>query len=108
MTSKWTDQRVWKLMWLAERHTARECAEKLGLHPKTVANRLAVLNIKARTECMTLRECIRRTGYLKHQLYRAKKALNQRWLGAGKGRGHRLGIREDQLDAMCEWLRTEA
>lgn len=103
MRAKWAALET-KLIGLSAEHTAAELAMMFHVTEKTMRNRLAVMGLRQHSETMSLREAIRRTGYLKHQLHRARKALDQRW-----GRvGTRRGITEEQLEALCEWLRTEA
>lgn len=103
---RWTRSNINRLLFHAEKHDRYEIAKLMGLHPKTVANRLSMLGTRPQVATLSLNECVRRTGYLKHQLYRAKHGLNQLWRG-GKRNGAKLGITEDQLDAMCEWLKYE-
>lgn len=106
MKRRWTKAEEFRLLELAERKDRHEIAAELGLHWKTVANRLAVLKARPKSDLLSLRECIRRTGYLKHQLHRAREGLNQRWRRRSF-RGQSYGITEAQLDALCEYLRNE-
>lgn len=103
---RWTKREVYRLMELAETYNRHEIASHTGLHWKTVANRLSLLGIRPKCEYLTLRECVRRTGYLKHQLYRAKAALNQHWRKPIT-RGQSYGISERQLEALCDYLKSE-
>jgi hypothetical protein len=106
MVAKWTKAQENRLLDLAEKHDRVEIAAALGCKVKTVANRLCRLKTRAKSDLLTLAECTRRTGYLKHQLHRARLGLNQRWKKQ-PNRGSSCGISEEQLDAMCEWLRLE-
>lgn len=106
MVARWTKAQENHLLVLAEKHSRVEIAAILGCKVKTVANRLCRLKARAKSDLLTLRECIRRTGYLKHQFHRAREGLNQRWRQPGY-QGGSLGISETQLDAMCEWLKFE-
>lgn len=72
--------------------------------------RLRVLGIKMWQGTYTLRGAITATGYAKHQLLRARKALSQTWIG--QLRRHRAPGRSaavyritgDQLDELTEYL----
>lgn len=53
----------------------------------------------------SLREVARETGYIRTQLFRAQRALRQRWHRTKVG--GRFMITLAQLDELVEWLRTD-
>ena len=106
MVAKLSKATINRILDLAETHSSREIAALMGLKQKTIANRLCQLKTRPRNELLTLSECVRRTGYLKHQFYRAMNGLRLK-LREQQYRGDSRGITEAQLDKMVEWLRVE-
>lgn len=108
----WTKPLVDRLKVLSESRGHREIAQILGLPLFRVSNKLKELGLKTRSDVFSLRSAAAYTGYNPYQLLRAKAGLNQEWFKAAyRGKGARPMLRYrisySQLEALCEYLKTE-
>lgn len=110
----WSKGDIFKLFKLAERYSYKEIAKMMGRTPDNVDYMLTKLQVPTRTEVFSLRRICRETGYDKHQLYRAKKALRQTWPLAHYRKDKkaskpmsRYRIKRIQVEALCEYLKHE-
>lgn len=110
----WSKGDIFKLLKFAERYSYKEIAKKMGRTPNNVDYMLCKLKVSTRTEVFSLRRMVRETGYDKHQLYRAKKALGQVWPIARYSKDIRASkpmpryrVKRSQVEALCEYLKYE-
>jgi hypothetical protein len=106
---RWTKKEIDKLLSLSEITGRREIAKTLNrtiaaIDAKVDKLREIYPNLRYGSAAVTLEKASASTGYDKGQLLRAKKALNQTWRG---GNSKRYYITETQLEALCDYLKTE-
>lgn len=68
---------------------------------KAYRMRLKGLNTGAKS----LKELIETTGYSKSQLFRAQRAMNQKWLRSSKKGNYLITI--DQIEELLDWLKED-
>ena len=101
----WTRASDDLLLSLIGRSTYREMAHQLGKSVDAVRKRAKRLGYRLDQGAVTLRELARTTGYDRHQLRRAKRALGQAWMRAA---GRKLLIRGEQVDELLDYLTRES
>lgn len=106
---RWTKREDFALMALSERMGAAEVAHHLPNRTVIgVKNRMLTLGLHPYNARWSLQKAARDTGYNVQQLLRAKGGLGQTWVKKeGYRRIGRWLISEEQLEALCDWLRDE-
>lgn len=75
----WTKEMDWKLLDMIGARPYNSIAKELGKSVEAIRKRAKALGSPLDRGTTTLRELARQTGYDRHQLRRAKKALKQSW-----------------------------
>lgn len=96
-----------KLRELAEKYDFYGIAKSMNRTYASVKTRARVIGITHLRGTYSLSNAAESTGYDVRQLLRAKKNLNQHWNKVRYSWTHRYVITEEQLEALCEWLKTE-
>jgi hypothetical protein len=110
---KWSRTEVARLYVLVDRWGFREIAKLMGRTPASVFKKIQALNMRTRANVYSMESAAKATGYDKYQLMRARQALGQKWrlttyrTKGKKGRMQRYTIMPDQLEKMCEYLKTD-
>lgn len=104
---RWGKKDIQTLQGLIEKHCARDIAQLMGRTEHSIRGVMARLGWRQRCDVFSLNAAAESTGYHWTQLWRAKRALNQAWRWE-KFRGlGRYSISSEQLDQLCEYLKTE-
>jgi IS30 family transposase len=110
---KWSRSEVARLYVLVDRWGFREIAKILGRTPASVFKKIQSLNMRTRANVYSMESAARETGYHQYQLKRAREALGQQWTlttyrtKGKKGRMQRYTISPNQLEKLCEYLKTD-
>jgi len=109
----WTKREIADLYLYVERCGPHIIAKKLNRTLWEVRRKTQHLRIKTRTEVYSEQRAKKVTGYHEYQLQRARFALKQIWrvetfsIQPGKRPKKRFTITQKQLDALCEYLKTD-
>ena len=104
---RWSKQEHLQLLTLCERRTYDQIAARLGRTPCAVKTYMCENHLKPYCAMHSLTEASRMTGYAVPQLERARNALGQRWRKIPYSWTKRYCITPEQLEALCEYLKTE-
>jgi len=110
---KWSQSEVARLYVLVDRWGFREIAKILNRTPASVFKKIQSLNMRTRANVFSMESAARETGYHQYQLKRAREALRQDWklttyrTKGKKGRMQRYTISPNQLEKLCEYLKTD-
>lgn len=103
----WSKTEVNQLLELSEKYGITEISKRLRRSVGTVNSKMRALGIRSYHGSYSLNSAVRATGYHPSQLQRARNALNQTWHKRSSGAYGRFVISDEQLDALCEWLKWE-
>jgi hypothetical protein len=103
----WTKADVVELLRLAEYYGRAEIAKRTKRGIGSVNCKMIELGLKSFHGSYSMRGAERHTGYHHETLMRARDALNQQWKYRKWRNKGRFVITDDQLNAMCEWLKQE-
>lgn len=101
----WTRELTETLIDMIGTHSYLSIAKRLGKSVDAVRKKARSLGYSLDRGTITLRELSRQTGYDRHQLRRAGRALKQKWKRATVSK---LLIRQDQANEMVDYLFRES
>lgn len=85
----------------------QEIAQVLRRSRSAIRVKLKRLGLLKKRRAYSLLQASKMTGYLTAQLQRARKSLDQRWGVEKYNKWTRYTITPEQLEALCEYLKTE-
>lgn len=101
---KWTKREIDILTWYMAHKEPQEVAEMVGRSERAVISKASALGITRTRGTWSLAAIVRKTGYTKEQILRAREALRQRWDRAGTV----YRINEEQLADLIAYLAMPA
>jgi len=103
----WSSQEVFQLLALSAKHNTDEVAKRIGRSRHAVRTKMRILGIKLFAGHYSLTSAAEHTGYDSTQLLRARDSLGQTWKRRRHSWTSRYLITDEQLEALCEYLKTE-
>ena len=103
----WTKREQFQLMTYSEKYGIQKLMELMGRSKDSIFSQVKQMGLRLRCDVYSLNSACKATGYHYTQLERARDALGQLWRWERFRGFGRFTISQNQLEALCEYLKTE-
>lgn len=104
---RWSKAEMYELYALSERFNIPMIAEKMGRSVPSVKSKMIEEGIRPLSDCVSLKQFSRDTGYAVYQILRAKEALDLSWRKVPFRTHGQYAISADHCDKILEYLKNE-